>query len=348
MSNDGKDKQERPERQPERQTDYEKRAQGEVNANLNDYTEKVIAIRLEKKLSGTSCVTGQLADQNGKGLASAKDLLGDDAHGLSKKEKNAALLARMEKDGNIVGESKEKPIEIAQNFEIPNPVEAYKREFEHRYRGRELETMDREIPAKAWNEAYKAFPELKRFGEKDSIKLLKAIIANELEHYGQEDLAQDAIAGLGQGGTLHRQSLGFAQITPNGVHEIAEQMESQLISKQRSENPLFKFRKLSNDEIAKELVNPANAPFFAAAHVAMDLRMLNRHKGELKVTLEALGYQYNADRVYAVTDPKHEHLLNKKEADRKHIPRVIALPTDSVLKHSEHAQNIRKWLEKIH
>lgn len=114
MGNEANEKHEQQQRPTERQTDYEKRAQGEVNANVKDYTEHVTARRLEKKLSGNSGVTGQLPDKNGKGLASAKDLLGDDAHGLSKKEKQSALLAQVEKDGYIVGKAQDKPILIAE------------------------------------------------------------------------------------------------------------------------------------------------------------------------------------------------------------------------------------------
>lgn len=129
MSNDGQDKQERPERQPERQTSYEKRAQGEVNANVSDYTEKVIATRLEKKLSGNSGVTGQIPDKNGKGLASAKDLLGDDAHGLSKKEKQSALLAQVEKDGYIVGKPKDEKQEAAKAERLEQVEKNYHRDI---------------------------------------------------------------------------------------------------------------------------------------------------------------------------------------------------------------------------
>src|SRR3990167_1869011 len=63
---------------------------------------------------------------------------------------------------------------IAQCFKFPNPVDAYKTKIEHHYRGRELETMSKDIPAKAWDEAYKAFPELKQLGEKDATRLMKA------------------------------------------------------------------------------------------------------------------------------------------------------------------------------
>jgi len=158
MSNDGQDKQERPERHPERQTSYEKRAQGEVNANVSDYTDKVIATRLEKKLSGNSGVTGQLPDKNGKGLASAKDLLGDNAHGLSKKEKQAALLAQVEKDGYIVGKPKDEKQEAAKAERLEQVEKNY-----HRDIARQIKDAIKGTPHLDKNEAQ---PDLMQLAEK--------------------------------------------------------------------------------------------------------------------------------------------------------------------------------------
>lgn len=236
---------------------------------------------------------------------------------------------------------------IAQGFRFHNPVDAYKKEFEHRYRGGELETMNKDIPAKAWDKAYKAFPELKQLGEKDATRLMKAITANELEHYDPLDLGEDAAAKTGHGGGLHGKTIGYGQISPDGFRDIARQLDKEVQSHQRTSNPLAKFEKMNNDQLAQELVNPANTPLFVAAHVALDLHTLNRHKNELPVTPESLGYFYNADMAYAKSDKHHEHLLTKKEAQAKNIPYDPALPTDDVLHRSEHAANIRKWLEKV-
>lgn len=105
---DAGDNKDRPDSKSDRlERKAEDNERKEANNGLPEYTGKVIATRLEKKLSGHSGATGQLADKEGKGLASAKDLLGDNAHGLSKKEKQAALLAQVEKDGYIVGKAKE-------------------------------------------------------------------------------------------------------------------------------------------------------------------------------------------------------------------------------------------------
>jgi hypothetical protein len=116
MSNESHEKPEQ-EGPAEQQAEHVKRAQGEATNATESYTEQVKAHRIEKKLSGNSGATGQLPDKDGKGLASAKDLLGDDAHGLSKSEKQAALLAQIERDGYIVGKAQDKPVLIAQASE---------------------------------------------------------------------------------------------------------------------------------------------------------------------------------------------------------------------------------------
>lgn len=160
MSNDGQDKQERPERQPDRQPEHVKRAQGEINANVSDYTEQVSARRLEKKLSGNSGATGQLPDKDGKGLASAKDLLGDNAHGLSKKEKQAALLAQVEKDGYIVGKPKDEKQEALKAERLEQVEKNY-----HRDIARQIKDAIKGTPHLDKNEAQ---PELKQLAEKPS------------------------------------------------------------------------------------------------------------------------------------------------------------------------------------
>ncbi len=266
------------------------------------------------------------------------------------------VIADMQKKGQaskleIVGlsaDSDQKPELIAQGFKFPNVVEIYKQEFEHKYRGKELATMEKDIPKEKWDEAYKAFPELKQLGEKDATRLMKAIIANELDHYGAEDVTQDAAAKTGHGGGLHRQSIGYGQISPDGIRDMAKQFDQEVAQHHRTSNPLAKYEKMSDDQLAKELANPANAPLFVAAHMALDMKNLNKHKSEeLHVTPAALGYWYNADMAYAKSDKNHEHLMTKKEAQAKHIPYDPALPTDTVLEKSEHAKNIRKWLEKV-
>lgn len=173
MSNDGQDKQERPERQPDRQPEHVKRAQGEINANVSDYTEHVTARRLEKKLSGNSGATGQLPDQNGKGIASAKDLLGDNAHGLSKKEKQAALLAQVEKDGYIVGKPKDEKQEAAKAERLEQVEKNY-----HRDIARQIKDAIKGTPHLDKNEAQ---PEAKHPSEKPKeIKL--AVPSYQIAH----------------------------------------------------------------------------------------------------------------------------------------------------------------------
>lgn len=127
---------------------------------------------------------------------------------------------------------------IAQDFKIPNPIEMYKHEIEHKYRGKEIETMNREIPGKAWDDAYKSFPELAQLGERDTKRLIKAIIANELEHYAPSDLGQDMIAKTGHGGAMHNNSLGFSQIAPDGIKNMT-QKNGRTIDKGRAQFKSF-------------------------------------------------------------------------------------------------------------
>ena len=82
MANEAKEKPDESQRSAERQPEHTKQAQSEANAGSQSYADQVKAYRHEQKLSGKSKATGAGADAYGKGgLASAKDLLGDLAHG---------------------------------------------------------------------------------------------------------------------------------------------------------------------------------------------------------------------------------------------------------------------------
>lgn len=244
------------------------KAGGEASGGMEDLNKSIAAEVLRKR---TTRVSGATKD----GFTSADSLL-------------------PQEDPNV---------QIAQGFDIPNPVETYKREIEHRYRGRELETMNKDIPATAWSDAYKAFPELKQIGEKDSVRLMKAIIANELDHYGPADVAQDEIAKTGHGGQLvGNRSLGYPQIEPVGLRNMSKSFSQEVAEHKRDSNPLQRFEKMNDDRLAQELTNPSNAPLFVAAHMARDLHTLNNHKNELSVTVQALGYWYNADVAVAQND----------------------------------------------
>lgn len=236
---------------------------------------------------------------------------------------------------------------LAQGFEFPNPIEAYKNNIEHKYKGRELETIKQTIPDKAWDDAYAAFPELQQLGASGAKRLMKAIIANELEHYGKEDLVEDTAVNGGLGHQFAKNTLGFSQASIVGVRDMALQLNLQVERGQRTDSPLKQFDKAGDAHIAKALENPASAPLFVAAHNALDLQMLNRHRNELHVSLVALGYEYNADQVYA-TLGKEQKLMSRKDAVARRLPNNVALPTELVLKSSVHAANIERWLEKVH
>jgi hypothetical protein len=118
MSNESPEK---PEHRREQTADSVTPARGEITNSAQDYTDQVKAERAEQKIKGQSKATGAGADAFGKGgLVSAKDLLGEDAHGITKAEKQAALLAQIEQDGYIVGNQQDKPVLIAEKPSATN------------------------------------------------------------------------------------------------------------------------------------------------------------------------------------------------------------------------------------
>ena len=111
----GNESHEKPEHRLERTADSVTPARGEITNSAQEYTEQVKAERAEQKIKGQSKATGAGADAFGKGgLVSAKDLLGEDAHGITKAEKRAALLAQIAQDGYIVENSQDKPVLVAE------------------------------------------------------------------------------------------------------------------------------------------------------------------------------------------------------------------------------------------
>lgn len=225
---------------------------------------------------------------------------------------------------------------------VVNPIE-------HPFRGHEEETLTL-IPAQSWSDAYKAYPDLKEIGglsEAQSTKLMKAIIGNELTFYGPEDKAQDAICEAGQGSAIHGQTVGFAQIAPDGVRNLSAEFDNEVKAGIRTSNPLRELAGLPDNDLAKAMIKPENLPILVGAVLSHNVQMFNRHKGEVEINPLTLGYSYNPDRVYAKSDKDQEHLLTKKEAVKKGIPYDPALPNKEVLSVSDHAHNIAKWLQKL-
>jgi len=224
---------------------------------------------------------------------------------------------------------------------VVNPIE-------HPFRGHEEETLAL-MPKASWSEAFKAFPDLQKSGlsEVQCVKLMKAIVGNELTFYGPEDKAQDAICAAGQGHFIMKQTVGFAQIAPDGIRKVSAEFDEQVKNGTRSANPLAKLAALSDDELAKAMLKPENVPVMVAANLSHNVGMFANHKDEVKINPLTLGYYYNPDCVYAQTDIEHQHVLSKKDAERKGISTVSALPSTKVLAASEHAHNIEKWLKRL-
>lgn len=130
MGSETHEKQEEPQRSAERQPEHTKQAQSEANAGSQNYADQVKAYRLEQKLSGKSKATGAGADAYGNGgLASAKDLLGDLAHG------HPMLIAdKLEQEKVKKADVNEKPRpQDGKDYSLKEILEAYKTPFMDAY-----------------------------------------------------------------------------------------------------------------------------------------------------------------------------------------------------------------------
>ncbi len=110
-------------------------------------------------------------------------------------------------------------------------VDAYRYGFEHPYRGRELNNMAT-IPAQSWSQAFNAFPELKTIGrlsEQSATQLMKALVANELDHYDWRDKLTDSVAVAAHGQSKFGEiTVGFAQISAKGVRDMANDFDKEV------------------------------------------------------------------------------------------------------------------------
>ena len=291
MSNEANEKHEHTQRPAEQQSRYEKRAQAEVNANVSDYTDKVTAIRLEKKLSGSSGVTGQQTDQNGKGLASAKELLGDAAHGLTKKEQQAALMAQIEKDGYIVGEAQDKPVSIVQNWDGLKQLGmdagelALEKAGVFVHRGNE----DKYVDYKAAQEALKTAG-LDKLGLPRN--LIAAIMRNEQHYYKNTDADQDK--QVREKGTVLKDgkedpnaSIGPAQMQIRNIKHLVD-------LKNADGKPEYPYLQQMKDDPLRAALEPKNAALLVAAYSNEIVKDLKAHHIQ-KPTAEQVIYLYNDD-----------------------------------------------------
>lgn len=172
-----------------------------------------------------------------------------------------------------------------------------------------VQTEIQKIPEIAWSKAYSEFPQLKAAGlsEKQSVSLMKAIIANEVEHYDLADGAEDGLARLNM--LPSNRTFGISQLTINALHKREREFPEQLHGIQNHER--------------EALLAESQAPLLVAATLTHYIRQFEQYN--YPITQESLGYAYNPD-LYAV--PGHKDIM----------------PTKEKLQTSEHAANIRRWL----
>jgi hypothetical protein len=209
-------------------------------------------------------------------------------------------------------------------------VSAYKYGFEHPYRGRELSHLVA-IPQETFSQAFSAFPELQLIGklsEQNATQLMKAIIANELDHYGPEDTLEDKAAKAGQSWLIHNRTLGFSQQSPDGVRNMARILEEDMKAGKREKNPLSQYLHMTDQQLTTALEDPKQAPLFVAANLASNARMYERHN--YPINEHTLGYGFNPDLPDRTGKLQHD-----------------LLPSPEQLAKSQHAENIDKWLKKI-
>jgi len=222
--------------------------------------------------------------------------------------------------------------------------------FDHPYLGNEVATIDRLIPADSWLSAQSKFPEIQaHLSPKAATALMKAITANELEHYGSEDRIQDAWANLSGGVGESRMTLGFTQVSPKGVVDMAQELEDDLKQHRRKDNPLSMYLALPEKQVVASLEDPTTAPLIVAANIAHTIRMYERRK--VPITPATLGYGFNPDISFRRDDKHQEHPLRPKEV--RHLVRQgvscekAIVPTKAILDRSEHVANILRWFKKV-
>ncbi len=197
--------------------------------------------------------------------------------------------------------------------------------FEHPFRGQELQELGK-IPAPSWNETYKAFPELgKYFSPEEGSTLIKALVANELDHYNWIDKKEDELARSTHSHLLHALTLGDSQISPDAVQKWAKEFELEVKEGKRRLNPLADLVHASHSQLVEALEDRTRAPQLVAACLAHNLRMYENHG--IPVTEQTMAYGFNPD-----VPKKGPHNL---------------LPNQATLDNSTHVKNVLNWIDKL-
>jgi hypothetical protein len=351
MATEAYEKPEEPQRSAERQPEHTKQAQSEANAGSQNYADQVKAYRQEQKLKGKSKATGAGADAYGKGgLASAKDILGEDAHGTTKAEKQAALLAQLERDGYIVRKSQEKPVVIAQNWDglkrlgMDAGEGALEKAGFFVHRGNE----DKYVDYKVAQEAFKTAG-LDKLGLPNN--LIGAIMRNEQHYYKNTDADQDK--EVKEKGTVFKDgkenpkaSIGPAQMQIRNIKHLIEM-------KNADGKPEYTYLQHMKDDPIRGALDPKNAAFLVAAHTNEIVKDLKAH-GIQKPTAEQVIYVYNDDvnsygtgkdkKFVCVSAPgtaSSEKLMHP-DLRRERIPNDLR-----ILENSDHVRHVMHALDEV-
>lgn len=221
------------------------------------------------------------------------------------------------------------------------------------YRGQEdqrLAECTKENPG-AWTDAFNAYPKLQQYmSSEQAYKLMKALVRNELHWFDVKDKGGDKKAKDGNPDLA--ETLGYSQITPNGVSEF----ETGIINGQKAREPdqkLTEFLKekghSGNGHEARALEDPSCVPMIIAAklNTLVDLY----EKSGTAINYRTLAYGYNADVYYNPNNPTKFHSLSIPGAAmvESQMGNKKTFPTDSdnALNASNHLKNIEEQMKLI-
>ncbi len=222
------------------------------------------------------------------------------------------------------------------------------------YRGSEnmrLSDCTKQNP-QAWEEALNAYPKLREYlSTPDGARLMKALVRNELHWYDPKDALGDGMARAGK--PDYTETLGYAQITPKGIHEFETGViNGQQVLKpdpQLSEFLAGKGYSGAGHE-AKALEDPSCVPMILAAKLNTLVHVYE--KSGTPINARTLAYGYNADVYYNPSKPGSYHAAAYPGADsvEKRLGNLKAFPiiSEDVLKTSIHLRNVESQMSKIH
>ncbi len=200
----------------------------------------------------------------------------------------------------------------------------------------------------AWNDAFQTFPELGKYlSEQDGIKLMKALVRNELHNYDVKDRMGDNKSI--QGNVPSDETLGYSQISVAGVKMFAEKYP-------RFRDFLANKGFVGKDPEAHALQDPSCTPMIVAAKLQAEIDTLRISRDKLhpdkqiQINWRTLAYTYNADVYYnpkSSTDLDIHANIIPKAKELEHLRGYEkAYPTsdERVLSKSQHLKNVENQL----